>query len=292
MDLIGYLLIGVLLCQSILGLAILFDAILKAGLKRRQTLMSLTELLSLARSWHTLSSTEQERRRQRVQANPLMAAFEILVDNTGLANHSEHHVDRWLQSLDGNSTHLKMLLVKTAPLIGLAGTLAGIASSMGRFEQRVSDPGVIVHGFSVAIETTLYGIFVTCFCLLADRIFWKPLKDQARELWLEIEMQLAQGAAKKSAAAAAAAAAQSAKAGRRKANNQQNSQALKHFDPPAAQDDRHRPLPGRLESPVGRPQPLRTELGDASDQGLPVPQKETLVPADADYRATELVYSH
>jgi len=197
MDLIGYLLIGVLLCQSILGLAILFDAILKAGLKRRQTLMSLTELLSLAKSWHTLSSTEQERRRQRVQANPLAPAFAMLVDRTGLATHAEHHVHRWLQSLDGNATHLKMLLVKTAPLIGLAGTLAGIASSMGRFEQRVSDPGVIVHGFSVAIETTLYGIFVTCFCLLADRIFWKPLKDQARELWLEVEMQLAQGAAKK-----------------------------------------------------------------------------------------------
>lgn len=286
MDLIGYLLIGVLLCQSILGLAILFDAILKAGLKRRQTLMSLTELLSLAKSWHTLSSTEQERRRQRVQANPLAPAFAMLVDRTGLATHAEHHVHRWLQSLDGNATHLKMLLVKTAPLIGLAGTLAGIASSMGRFEQRVSDPGVIVHGFSVAIETTLYGIFVTCFCLLADRIFWKPLKDQARELWLEVEMQLAQGAAKKSAAAAA----QSAQVGRRKTDKRQSSEALKRIDQPGTQDDRRRQLHGRLESAVSLSQPIQAELRDASDIELPVSIHDRLL-TDADIRATKLVCS-
>ena len=287
MDLIGYLLIGILLCQSILGLAILFDAILKAGLKRRQTLQSLTELLSLAKSWHTLSATEQERRRQRVRANPLAAAFEMLVDGTGLATPAEHHVHRWLQSLDGNATHLKMLLVKTAPLIGLAGTLAGISSSMGRFEQRVSDPGVIVHGFSVAIETTLYGIFVTCFCLLADRIFWKPLKDQARDMWLEVEMQLAQGAAKKPAAATA----QSAKAGRRKTDGPQHAATLNRVDQSATQDERRRQRDGRLESAVRLSQPIQAELRVASDNQLPVSRNEAPL-TDADIRATELVYSH
>jgi len=190
MDLIGYLLIGVLLCQSTLALAMLFEAIQKAGFRRGQMLRSLSSMHAMAREWHSLSSAEQDRRRRSLQADPLAVAVDLLTRDPGKADVAEMHLHRWLQSLDGNTGHLRQWLVKTAPLIGLAGTLAGISCSMAQFQQRVSDPGVIVHGFAVAIETTLYGIFVSCFCLIADRLFWKPLKDEMRERWLDIETQL------------------------------------------------------------------------------------------------------
>lgn len=257
MDLIGTLLIGVLLLQSTLGLAILFDAILYAGLKREQTLESLTVLHVLAKSWHSLSPSEQADRRKRVQVRHLATAFDLMVHAPGLAPHAEHHVHRWLQSLDGNVTNLKQLLTKTAPLIGLAGTLAGISSSMGRFEQRVSDPGVIVHGFSVAIETTLYGIFVSCFCLLADRLFWRPLKEQARELWLEIETVTALDR-KKSEARSTDATATTVQ--RLTTRRDAEPRGLTHGKPSAQRNTRRKDATGELQSLSGPPLTSHAEL--------------------------------
>ncbi|MEY2724942.1 MAG: MotA/TolQ/ExbB proton channel family [Planctomycetota bacterium] len=187
MNLFGHLLTGVLLIQSVLALAILFDAILHAGIRSRQTLRLLFELQTQVRS---LPGMEPRQRAQRVRDVTLRNAVELLLLPAPQTDLADRHFHRWLTRLDQGISRLNSLLTRTAPLVGLAGTLAGISASMARFQQRTSNPDVLVAGFALAIETTLYGIFVTCACLTADRLFWQKLKNMAREVWLNIESEL------------------------------------------------------------------------------------------------------
>ena len=66
------------------------------------------------------------------------------------------------------------LIAKTAPLVGILGTVIGMAVSFGGISQIVTaSPAVISLGISVALRTTAWGLVISLLASLAAAIFRK-----------------------------------------------------------------------------------------------------------------------
>jgi biopolymer transport protein ExbB/TolQ len=193
MKTLGLILTLVLLIQSVLGLALLIQAVLTCRLQRSTGLHHLTALLTLLRQRRSvtkgrMSATELSGKLSLSREPLLDRAVTLLLQ--GERDLARITARQWIGQLDRGAARLGGLLTRTAPLMGLGGTLAGISMSMAEFAQKSADASQIINGFSVAIETTLYGIFVACFCQLAVRLFWQPFQERAAGLWCELEAML------------------------------------------------------------------------------------------------------
>ncbi len=172
MGLLGSLITITLFCQSVFALALFTDAVCRCRLHRDR-------LLDFRKHGYRNRSFEMLRRAVDLQA--LSSAYLDLARNDAAS---------WVHSLDRGATRINTFLAKTAPLLGLAGTLAGISLSMSQFEEQSAEPRVIIHGFAVAIETTLFGIFVAILCMASNRLLWQPLQQEAAEIWGDLERGL------------------------------------------------------------------------------------------------------
>jgi len=193
MKTLGLILTLVLLIQSVLGLALLIQAVLTCRIQRLTGLHSLNALLTHLRQRRPvtngrMSATEITGKLSLSREPLLDRAVTLLLQ--GERDLARITVRQWISQLDRGAARLSGLLTRTAPLMGLGGTLAGISTSMAEFSHEAADANQIISGFSVAIETTLYGIFVACFCQLAVRLFWQPFQERVAGLWCELEALL------------------------------------------------------------------------------------------------------
>jgi hypothetical protein len=172
MGLLGSLITFALFGQSVFALALFIDAVCQCRLNRER-------LLDFKKYGYKNPGFYLLKRAVDQQALP-----------SGYLDLARNDAAAWIQSLDRGATRINTFLAKTAPMLGLAGTLAGISLSMSQFEQRSAEPEVIIHGFAVAIETTLFGIFVAILCMASNRLLWQPLQQEAATIWDRLEREL------------------------------------------------------------------------------------------------------
>lgn len=192
-----------LVVQSVLGLGLFFQGLISTRLRKRQTLGALSAVQTILISY--LEKSPQSGRRLtllgvqfRVRALLEKACCPDLIKRAAMEVISPKPNEQasmdfamtWVRELDRGTQRLAGFLTKTAPLMGLGGTLTGISESMHAFGGNSDSPQMIVHGFAVAIETTLFGIFVAMICLLTSRLLWQPLLDDASKQWLEVSQLL------------------------------------------------------------------------------------------------------
>lgn len=194
MQFLGHLTTLLLVIESILGLALLIDA-LRAWLNRSVILAPLRSLLkSLQKSQPGQSEFKHPQRSaadHRSETPDLLQRAVETLRNCGpqLLQQAQTDVDRWISSLDGGTSQLTSFLIKTAPQLGLAGTLAGISLSMNKFQSQSADTSVVIQGFAVALSTTLFGIGVAC-CGIAARRLHDRLRQHGEDIWGDVEYRL------------------------------------------------------------------------------------------------------
>ncbi len=66
------------------------------------------------------------------------------------------------------------LIARVAPLVGILGTVTGMATSFGGIGQIVTaSPAAISLGISVALQTTAWGLIISLFASVASAVFRK-----------------------------------------------------------------------------------------------------------------------
>jgi biopolymer transport protein ExbB/TolQ len=111
------------------------------------------------------------------------------------ADEMQSLIDVEIGRADQGAIRLCGFLAKTAPLAGLAGTLLGVQAALSAFSTNRTDPGLIVAGFSTALQTTLAGVLVAFMCMGTSRLLIEPrlkrtalsIFDMAMGLALRIE---------------------------------------------------------------------------------------------------------
>lgn len=84
----------------------------------------------------------------------------------------------------GRRLHLLELVGKIAPMLGLTGTVTGLARAFRTVAQlrQVSDPGLLASGIWEALITTIAGLFIGIPTLIAYHLFDNRLKSLAFEM--------------------------------------------------------------------------------------------------------------
>jgi len=93
-------------------------------------------------------------------------------------------------NLERGVVHLCGLVARTAPLLGLAGTLVGVQMALSAFARNSTEPQLVLEGFATAIGTTLVGILVALFCLATSRLFWQPLIRKTMHDFMDTALEL------------------------------------------------------------------------------------------------------
>ncbi len=111
--------------------------------------------------------------------DPIENLLTNLVGSVGIG-HSEHSavlsglIRQLLGLTDNGARSLAIFLCKTAPLLGLAGTLIGISSALAAFSADAGSPEPIIAGFATAMGTTLWGILIAFAAIFSSRVLWQP----------------------------------------------------------------------------------------------------------------------
>ena len=92
--------------------------------------------------------------------------------------------------LERGAVRLCGLVARTAPLLGLAGTLVGVQMALSAFAQSATEPQMVLEGFATAILTTLAGILVALLCLATSRLLWEPLIRKTMHDLMEMALML------------------------------------------------------------------------------------------------------
>lgn len=114
---------------------------------------------------HQLASRKRRHYRQEI----LLAALENPQSLTHLKQAAAEQIEKM-------SARIGMLdlIAKMAPLVGILGTVIGMAVSFGGISQIVTaSPAVISLGISVALQTTAWGLILSLFASLSSAIFRK-----------------------------------------------------------------------------------------------------------------------
>lgn len=101
---------------------------------------------------------------------------EMLLAAMQSPRHPGHLKQTASEQIEKMSARIGMLdlIAKIAPLVGILGTVLGMAVSFGGISQIVTaSPAVISLGISVALQTTAWGLVVSLFASLAAAIFRK-----------------------------------------------------------------------------------------------------------------------
>jgi len=80
--------------------------------------------------------------------------------------------------------HLLELIGKVSPMLGLTGTVTGLARAFRTVAQlrQVSDPGLLASGIWEALITTIAGLFIGIPTLIAYHLFDNRLKSLALDM--------------------------------------------------------------------------------------------------------------
>jgi len=99
---------------------------------------------------------------------------------------------RLIREVDCGGRTLAAFVTKTAPLLGLAGTLLGISASLSSFSSNPEASEEIISGFAMAITTTLWGVMIACLAMVTSRLVWQPAIGRAEDLIGELLDEVSQ----------------------------------------------------------------------------------------------------
>ncbi len=177
-----FVLLGV---QSILGLGLFVEALVRTVILPRndhQPLLDLQRLLL-----NLSGNTSDNRRRLQFMSRDLpekvAAAVRQLTQPKASVEAADIHIGHWLETIEGGSQRLCSWLIPTAPMVGLAGTLAGISEALSHFQQRSESPELMIAGFAVAIQTTLIGLWISFLCWITIKLLWTPYLGRIESSW-------------------------------------------------------------------------------------------------------------
>lgn len=101
---------------------------------------------------------------------------QVLLSALQRPDDSQHQYQTITEQIDQMNAKLGMLdlAAKIAPLVGILGTVIGMALSFGGISKMVSaSPAAISSGISVALKTTAYGLIISIAASVAAAVFRK-----------------------------------------------------------------------------------------------------------------------
>ena len=194
----SYIVWGILIAESIVGLALLFSGVIIRITESRTTRQAARQTDQYLRKIDAIRLAGEKR---RVVVRTLKAV--TASDSTFIGRLVDHMLARGtrlseIQTLielqisktERGADRVCSFIARTAPLAGLAGTLVGVQAALSAFSADRADPNHVISGFATAIQTTLAGIFVAFLCLATSRLLFEPrLKKTAIEIF-EMAMRL------------------------------------------------------------------------------------------------------
>lgn len=173
-----------LIVESILALSLLFSGFghrlrERGGAARRKNLATryrrsiqvATKTGGLDAVRDALAAISDSARCRRDEISRIV--HHILSSGTDLAS-IEAMVAIHIGRLEKGAVRLCAFLAKTAPLLGLAGTLVGMQACLSAHSTVSESPKqAISAGLGTAMNTTLFGIVVAFMCVLTGRLFWE-----------------------------------------------------------------------------------------------------------------------
>ena len=188
----SYIVWGILIAESIVGLALLFSGVIIRITESRTTRQAARQTDQYLRKIDAIRLAGEKR---RVVVRTLKAV--TASDSTFIGRLVDHMLARGtrlseIQTLielqisktERGADRVCSFIARTAPLAGLAGTLVGVQAALSAFSADRADPNHVISGFATAIQTTLAGIFVAFLCLATSRLLFEPrLKKTAIEIF-------------------------------------------------------------------------------------------------------------
>jgi biopolymer transport protein ExbB/TolQ len=161
--------LGALWASSITALGIFVYTLLLISFKHSVIYRE----LKLIKKWqHALKTFKSKRL-------PLSQPMQQLLQKLG--KDWEPQYAAYLTTTNEGIPVIASVLRPVAPLLGLAGTLMGISSSLAFVS---TEPELVIQGFSYAINTTLIGIFISVLAHVTAAWIWGPYwKQQKYELY-------------------------------------------------------------------------------------------------------------
>lgn len=155
--------------SSILALAIFIYTLLLIGFRRSVIYRD----LKLIKKWQHAPKTLKSKRL------PVSQPMQQLLQKLG--KDWEPQYAAYLTTTNEGIPIIASVLRPISPLLGLAGTLMGISSSLAFVS---TEPELVIQGFSYAINTTLIGIFISVLAHVTAAWIWGPYwKQQRYELY-------------------------------------------------------------------------------------------------------------
>jgi biopolymer transport protein ExbB len=179
----GGLLMYPLLACSLISLAVIVEKAVRLWGARADRLQA--DALLQAAGAGDLTRAEALSRQRPGPVGRLLA--EALASRALPRADLENHLSR-LGSMElktlGQRLHLLELVGKVAPMLGLTGTVTGLARAFRTVAQlrQVSDPGLLASGIWEALITTIAGLFIGIPTLIAYHLFDNRLKSLAFEM--------------------------------------------------------------------------------------------------------------
>lgn len=122
-----------------------------------------------------LQAVEQDLiRRSSPPAGSLLAAARMLVEDGFDWQVIQSQLLRYVHQLDRGAQRWIAFLVKSAPLLGLAGTLVGVSEGLASYAADQSSTTRIIESFAFAISTTLWGVAIAVLGMCTSRLMWQP----------------------------------------------------------------------------------------------------------------------
>jgi biopolymer transport protein ExbB/TolQ len=194
----SYIVWGILIAESIVGLALLFSGVIIRITESRTTRQAAKQTDKYLKNINAIRLTGEKR---RIAVRALKA--DTTSDSTFIGRLVDHMLARGtrlsdIQTLielqisktERGADRVCSFIARTAPLAGLAGTLIGVQAALSAFSADRADPNHVISGFATAVQTTLAGIFVAFMCLATSRLLFEPrLKKTAIEIF-EMAMRL------------------------------------------------------------------------------------------------------
>lgn len=196
-----WLIWSILGAESILALALLISGFcLRAREKRRaksarEVARHYSSMLSLngaARdpAW-AMQCIKDVRSKATVDEDCLSGLMRYMLGHRVRTSEIQALIDVEIGRADRGAIRLCGFLARTAPLAGLAGTLIGVQAALSAFATNRTDPGLIVAGFSTALQTTLAGVVVAFVCMGASRLLIEPSLKRTAMAIFDLVMGLA-----------------------------------------------------------------------------------------------------
>jgi biopolymer transport protein ExbB/TolQ len=196
----SYLIWGILVAESVLGLALLISGLVFRS-RQKQSVRSAARKAEYYASMLASAATAEDpakgaaclkgvQRAASAASDCLSNLVALMLAHRVTVSEVQALIDAEIGKADRGAIRLCGFLARTAPLAGLAGTLVGVQASLSAFSVNRTDPGLIIAGFATAVQTTLAGIVVAFMCLGASRLLIEPrLKRTAMEMF-DMSMRL------------------------------------------------------------------------------------------------------